>query len=140
MVLISKIFQAGPENHSYRRNIWVHTGTAYLQQQPIVIYIVVSLIHYQSGINQPRECERYVNSYQSEICVLAGVGYILLAADLTPRNLYVYKIYNEMLSDNIQVHFCRSAIYRNTQYFLNSCTLLTSTDLPRQIISIYEGA
>lgn len=136
---IAKRLQSVPESHRYRRNIWVHTGTAYLQQQPIVIYIVVSLIHYQSRINQPHECERYVNSYQSEICVLAGVGYILLAANLTLRNLYAYKIYNEMLSDNIQVHFGRSAIYRNTQYFLNSWALLTRAATSKRIIPRYEG-
>lgn len=49
---IVRLGDARSQGEARYRNIWVHTGTAYLQRPPIVIYIVVSLIHYQSDINQ----------------------------------------------------------------------------------------
>lgn len=62
-------------------------------------------MRYQSSINQVSErSERYVNYYQSVIFVLAPPSYILLAAKSHFWNAYMQaKIYNEILSDNIQL-------------------------------------
>lgn len=107
--------------------------TPYLQRPLIVIHIVVSQMRYQSGINQVSErTERYVNYYQSVIFVLAPPSYILLAAKSHSWNAYkMAKIYNEILSDNIQL----------LQFIgiVDIFRILVIRDVLREFSSSYEG-